>query len=609
MNGMRRLALTRCSTSSWSSQNCNPSVCADEKTTSLTYDVIASVTLDLRLHEQPKWRGDFMRAFYNLTPLAKFNSLKNQLERFTPKYRRMLATNSKVLRYAILPGTEKYEVSRSTLMLTLQFSTTILVKLGSHVVSLTESLVVALEHLQHHEKTLILWADAVCINQSDNVEKGYQVQMMSRIYKTAALVVAWLGPESEDSDKAIKQLRASRALAFSAMAQIDEIQNMFESGQLGQTEGDEPPRAQNIEFLPVKNLLERPWFDRIWVLQEAVLNDHTLFLAGQSFLEPDALFWGGNEWVSAHYGLAHVIDHTRWQRLTPINVPLELEVFFLSSISLSVFGPGLRCSDPKDYVYGLLGLIEDAERYGLRADYSLSLADIYTNFATALCPETDLALPSWVPDLRVAQFNTMDTWIDGEIYQADLATSNDKRFSDVQTSGDGTPRLIVGAYNLDTIESVLASLASDDPSPAEQAAFLGSVNDAMSHVDLPSHAATGEALLSAPAFLLAHLRSYFQPSRAELLKYLNSRSADASTEWAHLSPCRHLFLTKSGLVGLSHGPVSAGDNVFIIDHTRGQWVLRGLAQNGCYRIVSPGTVYPIHINGQWKSRREEIYLC
>ncbi|KAI0902759.1 hypothetical protein F4823DRAFT_638106 [Ustulina deusta] len=312
-----------------------------------------------------------MRAFDNLTPLAKFNSLKNQLERFTPKYRRMLATNSKVLRDAIPPGIEKCE-------------------------------------------------------------------------------------------------------------------------------GDEPLRAQNIEFLPVKNLLERLWFDRIWVLQEAVLNDHTLFLAGQSFFEPDALFWGGNEWVSAHYGLAYVIDHTRWQRLIPINVPLELEVFFLSSISLSVFGPGLRCSDPKDYVYGLLGLIEDAERYGLRADYSLSLADIYTNFATALvrsknlsfllrlwCPETDLALPSWVPDLRVAQFNTMDTWIDGEIYQADLATSNDKRFSDVQTS--------------------------------------------------------------------------------------------------------------------------ASDNVFIIDDTRGQWVLRGLAQNGCYRIVSPATVYPIHVNGQWKSRREEIY--
>ncbi|KAI1349009.1 cytochrome P450 [Xylaria sp. FL0043] len=78
-----------------------------EKTMNLTYDVIARVTLDLRLHEQTKGRSDFMRSFYNLTPLAKFNSVKNRLERFTPKYRQTVATNSKVLRDAILPGIEK----------------------------------------------------------------------------------------------------------------------------------------------------------------------------------------------------------------------------------------------------------------------------------------------------------------------------------------------------------------------------------------------------------------------------------------------------------------------------------------------------------------------
>ncbi|TGJ85977.1 hypothetical protein E0Z10_g2774 [Xylaria hypoxylon] len=78
-----------------------------EKTMSLTYDVIARVTLDLRLHEQTQGRGDFMRAFYKLTPLAKFNNLKNRLERLTPKYRRTVATNSKVLRDAILPCIEK----------------------------------------------------------------------------------------------------------------------------------------------------------------------------------------------------------------------------------------------------------------------------------------------------------------------------------------------------------------------------------------------------------------------------------------------------------------------------------------------------------------------
>ncbi|TGJ80922.1 hypothetical protein E0Z10_g7824 [Xylaria hypoxylon] len=497
------------------------------------------------------------------------------------------------------------------------------IKLGSHVVSLTESLVVALEHLQHHDKTLVVWADAICINQSDDVEKGHQVQMMCHIYKSAALVAAWLGLESDDSDKAIKQLQDFRELAFSAMEQIDEIADMFEAGQLEQAEGDEPLHGRSIDFLPVKKLLERPWFDRIWILQEAVLNDNTLFLVGQSCLEPNALFWGGNEWVSAHYSHAHAIDHTRWRRLTPVNVPLKLETFCSSAISLSVFGPGLKCSDPKDYVYGLLGLIEDAEHYGLRADYTLSLEAIYTSFATALirsgslsfllrlwCPETDPALPSWAPDLRVTQFNTMDTWIDGNIYQADLMTGGSRHFLDVQNSRDGTPRLIVTAYHVDTVESVLASLANDDPDPAEQTAFLENVHEAMSRVDLPSHATTGTTPLSAAALILAHLRAYFQPSRTDLLNYLNDGGgSDANREWAHLSPCRHLFSMKSGLVGLSHGPVSAGDIVFILGGARGQWVLRGLAQDDCYRIVSPATVYPIYENERWESRREEIALC
>ncbi|KAI0099036.1 heterokaryon incompatibility protein-domain-containing protein [Nemania sp. FL0031] len=492
------------------------------------------------------------------------------------------------------------------------------VKLGSHVVSLTESLVAALEHLQHQEKTLVVWADAICINQSDNVEKSHQVQMMSRIYKSAALVIAWLGLEGDDSDEAIRQLQKITELIASAMNQIDEIENMFGSGQ-----GDELlQHRQSIDFLPVKSLLERPWFDRIWVLQEAVLNDHTLYLAGQLCLEPDALFWGGNEWVSAYYSHAHTIDHTSWRRLTPVNVPLPLDIFCLSSISLSVFGPNLKCTDPKDYVYGLLGLIEDAERYGLQADYTLSLEDVYTSFAIALirsgnlsfllrlwCPGTDLNLPSWVPDLRVAHFNTMDTWIDGNIYQADLAPGGNRPSLDFQSSGDGIPRLIVSAYHVDTVESILASLANGEPDPAEQTAFLRSVQGVMSHVGSLGRISKERTPLSATALILAHLRAYFQPSRAELLQYLDDGSSSVNTEWAHLSPCRHLFLTKSGLVGLSHGPVSTGDKVFIIAGTRGHWVLRKLAQDDCYRIVSPATVYPINENRPPMSLREEIHLC
>ncbi|KAI1130960.1 hypothetical protein F5Y10DRAFT_262699 [Nemania abortiva] len=201
----------------------------------------------------------------------------------------------------------------------------------------------------------------------------------------------------------------------------------------------------------------------------------------------------------------------------------------------------------------------------------------------------------------------MDTWIDRNIYQADLAPGGNGPFLDAQNSGDGSPRLVVSAHYIDTVQSVRVSLANNDPDPAEQAAFLQGVHDAISHIGLP--AVTKETSLSAAALILAHLGAYFQPSRAELLNYLGDKNLGANAEWAHLSPCRHLFLMKSGLIGLSHGPISVGDKVFIIGGTRGHWVLRGLAQGECYHIVSPATIYPVHGNGEPDSRRQEISLC
>ena len=41
----------------------------------------------------------------------------------------------------------------------------------------------------------ILWADALCINQKDLVERGVQVQLMSRIYSQTDRVLLWLGRE------------------------------------------------------------------------------------------------------------------------------------------------------------------------------------------------------------------------------------------------------------------------------------------------------------------------------------------------------------------------------------------------------------------------------
>jgi hypothetical protein len=61
----------------------------------------------------------------------------------------------------------------------------------------------ALERLRSTGFAVVVWADAVCINQWNTEERNHQVQGMTRIYSLAYEVAIWLGPEANDSDLAM----------------------------------------------------------------------------------------------------------------------------------------------------------------------------------------------------------------------------------------------------------------------------------------------------------------------------------------------------------------------------------------------------------------------
>jgi hypothetical protein len=58
---------------------------------------------------------------------------------------------------------------------------------------ITKNLYSALSHLRYKDRVRILWAGALCINQSDLRERTHQVGLMTSIYSRATLVVVWLG--------------------------------------------------------------------------------------------------------------------------------------------------------------------------------------------------------------------------------------------------------------------------------------------------------------------------------------------------------------------------------------------------------------------------------
>ncbi|KAG6365107.1 hypothetical protein INS49_006714 [Diaporthe citri] len=56
----------------------------------------------------------------------------------------------------------------------------------------------------------LMWIDAICINQSDPLEKNHQVNMMGRIFTIASLVISWLGDEADNSGSVMEAIRATK---------------------------------------------------------------------------------------------------------------------------------------------------------------------------------------------------------------------------------------------------------------------------------------------------------------------------------------------------------------------------------------------------------------
>lgn len=108
----------------------------------------------------------------------------------------------------------------------------------------------------------ILWIDAMCIDQSNIQERNEQVRMMKNIYEHAQSVISWLGHEdsSEHSDEAME--------IIPRLLDPDFLRN------------DNWPITYAHGFYALARLLERPWFSRLWIVQEAILSRNTILLCG-----------------------------------------------------------------------------------------------------------------------------------------------------------------------------------------------------------------------------------------------------------------------------------------------------------------------------------------
>jgi hypothetical protein len=315
--------------------------------------------------------------------------------------------------------------------------------------SIRPSLYEALEALRSPDESRRLWVDAVCINQHDDEEKSSQIPLMASIYRLADHVLVWLGKEANDSKYLMECIRHDRKDEFGT--------TRFQEAML--------------------RFAERPWFRRVWIIQEFALSKLSPQIACGSgpFVDWDCLHIA---WDAAMESIRRILVHPEAFMLNGGNLDADFlrKTFTLSRVRRSELestildiktvrdqfqglghlnlaevlmnSVGSQSSDARDHVYGVLGLLSADKRARFLSanpiDYTKSTIQIYQEatifLLTAECIQNSSifthfgfpsahgpSVPSWVLGIGSPSENSKPLLAYSQDNQVAARISADKR--------------------------------------------------------------------------------------------------------------------------------------------------------------------------------------
>lgn len=271
--------------------------------------------------------------------------------------------------------------------------------------NITPNLAAALKCKSISDLSIPIWADAICINQQDIEERNRQVLRMRQIYSQAWWTYVWLGEEANNSSVAL---------------------DMLSEAQNGRAIDGQKFQKHWQSFY---RLLNRPWWGRVWVIQEAVVSRAVDFVCGDK-----RIYWYKDGISGAVAKIRKVVESERsqdtsaeksnaLQSLHRLESMAFLQRFWekngfqlhrrplrlLTALELS---RDALASDPRDKIYGLLDLALDGPKLIPQPDYTISKSLLYRSLVRSyvalyndieiLChagnTKSDPDIPTWTPD-------------------------------------------------------------------------------------------------------------------------------------------------------------------------------------------------------------------
>ncbi|PKS08522.1 hypothetical protein jhhlp_004907 [Lomentospora prolificans] len=480
---------------------------------------------------------------------------------------------------------------------------------------ITRNLREALLQLRLPTNRRALWADGICINQSDNDEKAHQVALMGQLYTKANRTLICLGRDrdyTEEAEQVASLVTEVSDMVLKTLKSIKLDLNAFPF-----PDRDDPLLADE-RWGSLRMLFEQPWWDRGWVIQEAWLGRDVKMLWVDSEFEwlavVRALSWintRATEIYTRHAITMLAVHETQYglrypQEAMPLRVQKPSEYF----PDVMDWTRSLQLTDQRDRIYAFMSLAKPGEIAAIVPDYKKPYLEVYRDFARKYINGSsdlkflllidhnqesfDADYPSWVPrwDLRVVLENTphMANFLPGTFF-ADAGvrtlTVRGRIIASVEFVSADVHWVMTGLSDIIKILRELMGTGISHPYTKFPAvlAFADAIVAGVHHAGRPTYRADRAAYIN--RLLEAGIPGTEVGDDNRFQKQAEGGDVGVFHSWVRAwGHTRRVIQTDRGHYGLAPGIASKGDVVCALAGASTLLTLRRV-KNGEYKIVGP----------------------
>lgn len=251
-----------------------------------------------------------------------------------------------------------------------------------------ENLHDALQQMRLAIQPRTLWADAICINQKDPAEKGFQVPLMAQIYRGGRRTLVWLGQADQWTEMVFDAVKNDVRLVYGGSTQIytetpparkSAARVPFTNDRLmAWTQLLLKARREIRLHKAVYSVLGRQYFKRAWVVQEIVLSPHVWVMCGRHEVAWDDICRWLDQLHHAFFGKSVFLD--TFLRVRELRDQSEQETASPLTRIMAILSP-FQATDPRDKLYSVLGLVRHRLiELPIRVDYTMDWEAIFYEY-------------------------------------------------------------------------------------------------------------------------------------------------------------------------------------------------------------------------------------